>query len=116
LFTGEAKVDSEEELRRLLLDKGYTPVEIVEKNVINDISQIRLFKPRVKVKDLAVFCRQFSIVLEAGVPIANALDVLREQTTNRTLRECLDDVYDNIQKGIAFPTPCGSIREFFRRC
>jgi len=66
LFTGEAKVDSEEELRRLLLDKGYTPVEIVEKNVINDISQIRLFKPRVKVKDLAVFCRQFSIVLEAG--------------------------------------------------
>jgi len=40
-------------------------------------------------------------VLEAGVPIANALDVLREQTTNRTLRECLDDVYDNIQKGIA---------------
>jgi len=33
-----------EELRRLLLDKGYTPVEIVEKNVINDISQIRLFK------------------------------------------------------------------------
>lgn len=101
LFTGEAKVDSEEELRRLLLDKGYTPVEIVEKNVINDISQIRLFKPRVKVKDLAVFCRQFSIVLEAGVPIANALDVLREQTTNGTLRECLDDVYDNIQKGIA---------------
>jgi len=78
-----------------------TPRRIVEKNVINDISQIRLFKPRVKVKDLAVFCRQFSIVLEAGVPIANALDVLREQTTNRTLRECLDDVYDNIQKGIA---------------
>ncbi|HOM01405.1 MAG TPA: type II secretion system F family protein [Acetivibrio sp.] len=100
LFTGEAKMDSEEELRRLLLDKGYTPVEIIEKNVINDISQISLFKPKVKTKDLAIFCRQFSIVLEAGVPIATSLDVLREQTTNRTLRECLDDVYDNIQKGI----------------
>ncbi|GAE88018.1 type IV fimbrial assembly protein PilC [Acetivibrio straminisolvens JCM 21531] len=101
LFTGEAKMDSEEELRRLLLDKGYIPVEIVEKNAINDISQISLFKPKVKTKDLAIFCRQFAIVLEAGVPIATSLDVLREQTTNSTLRECLDDVYDNIQKGIA---------------
>lgn len=101
LFTGETKIDSEEELRRLLLDKGYTPVEIVEKNVINDISQISLFKPKVKAKDMAIFCRQFAIVLEAGVPIATSLDVLREQTTNSTLRECLDDVYDNIQKGIA---------------
>lgn len=101
LFTGESKIDSEEDLKKLLLEKGYTPVEIIEKNAINDISQIGLFKQRVKIKDLAVFCRQFSIVLESGVPIAASLDVLRQQATNSTLRQCINDVYENIQKGIA---------------
>ena len=99
ILTGEAKIASEEDLVNLLVEKGYTPVEIKVKNAFTDISQISIFKPKVKTKDLAVFCRQFAIVLEAGVPIASALDVLREQTQNLTLKECISDVYENIQKG-----------------
>lgn len=101
LYSGETKIDSVEELRRLLEDKGYTPVEIVEKNALTDISTIGVFKKRVTTKDLAIFNRQFAIVLQAGVPIATCLDVLKQQTTNKTLRECLNDIYDNIQKGIS---------------
>ena len=101
LYSGETKIDSVEELRRLLEDKGYTPVEIVEKNALTDISTIGVFKQRVTTKDLAIFNRQFAIVLQAGVPIATCLDVLKQQTTNKTLRECLNDIYDNIQKGIS---------------
>ncbi|MFZ5990043.1 MAG: type II secretion system F family protein [Bacillota bacterium] len=101
VFTGETKIDSEEELKRLLLEKGYTPVEIMEKNAMTDISQIGIFKQRVKIKDLAVFCRQFAIVLEAGVPIAQCLEVLKAQTNNKTLKQSLNDIYENIQKGIA---------------
>lgn len=101
LYSGETKIDSVEELRRLLEDKGYTPVEIVEKNALTDISTIGVFKQRVTTKDLSIFNRQFAIVLQAGVPIATCLDVLKQQTTNKTLRECLNDIYDNIQKGIS---------------
>ncbi len=101
LFSGETKIESEEELKRLLLEKGYTPVEIIEKNALTDISQISIFKQRVKVKDLAVFCRQFAIILQSGVPIAASLDVLKQQTTNTTLKQALNDIYENIQKGIA---------------
>lgn len=101
VYSGETKIDSVEELRRLLEEKGYTPIEIVEKNAFTDISTIGLFKQRVKTKDLAVFCRQFAIILQAGVPIATCLDVLKQQTNNKTLRECLNDIYDDIQKGIA---------------
>jgi len=101
VYSGETKIDSVEELRRLLEEKGYTPIEIVEKNAFTDISTIGLFKKRVKTKDLAVFCRQFAIILQAGVPIATCLDVLKQQTTNKTLKECLNDIYDDIQKGIA---------------
>lgn len=101
LYSGETKIDSIEELRRLLEDKGYTPVEIVEKNALTDISTIGLFKQKVKTKDLAIFNRQFAIVLQAGVPIASCLDVLKQQTTNKTLREVLNDIYEDIQKGIS---------------
>ncbi|MDQ2085843.1 type II secretion system F family protein [Herbivorax sp. ANBcel31] len=101
VLAGEVKIESEQELRRILQEKGYKVVEIVEKTAINDISEIKLFRKKVKLKDLAVFCRQFAIILEAGVPISQSLEVLKVQTTNPTLKACLSDVYDNIQKGIA---------------
>lgn len=101
VLTGEVKLDSEQELRRILEEKGYKVVEIVEKTAITDISEIKLFQKKVKVKDLAIFCRQFSIVLEAGVPISQSLEVLKIQTNNPTLKRRLNDIYEDIQRGIA---------------
>lgn len=99
LFSGEVSIGSEAELRQIFEEKELTPVDVKEKNIFNDISQISFIKKKVKVKDLAVFCRQFAIVLEAGIPIASAMDVLREQTENPTLKSCLNSIYDDIQKG-----------------
>lgn len=101
VITNEAKIDSEKELRRILEEKGYKVLEIVEKTPLTDISEIKLFQKRVKVNDLAIFCRQFAIVLEAGVPIAQCLEVLKLQATNPTLKKCIGDIYEDIQKGIA---------------
>lgn len=101
ISSGEVKVASRNDLVAILSQKGFTPIDIQEKNVFTDVSQLSIFKKKVKIKDLAIFCRQFAIVLEAGVPIAGAMDVLREQAQNPTLKEVLTDVYDNIQKGIS---------------
>ena len=92
ILAGESKFASEKELALILELQDLTPV--------TDISQIKLFQQRVKTKDLAVLCRQFAIILQAGVPIATAMDVLREQTTNTTLKRILSDIYEDIQKGI----------------
>lgn len=101
VLTGETKVESRDRLLELLGNNGYAPLEIVEKNFLTDISQIRLFRKKVKLVDLSQFCRQVSIMLEAGISIAGALDVIKEQTLNPTLRDCLVDVYSNIQKGLS---------------
>ena len=101
IFEGKNKFSSKESLAEQLEQRGYILVEVKELNAFTDISQIGIFKKKVKVKDLAILCRQFSIILEAGVPIATALDVLREQITNPTLKECVSDIYEDIQKGIA---------------
>jgi type IV pilus assembly protein PilC len=100
IFTGESRIKNEAELVAILEGKGLSPIEIKEKNAYSDIREISFLKKKVKTKDLAVFCRQFAIVLEAGVPMATAMDVMRAQATNPTFKRALNDLYDDIQKGI----------------
>jgi type IV pilus assembly protein PilC len=100
IFTGESRIKNEAELVAILDGKGLSPIEIKEKNAYSDIREISFLKKKVKTKDLAVFCRQFAIVLEAGVPMATAMDVMRAQATNPTFKRALNDLYDDIQKGI----------------
>ncbi len=104
ILSGESKVKSEAELKGIFEQKGLVPLEIKEKNALTDISQISFLKQKVKTKDLAMFCRQFAIVLEAGVPMASAMEVLRDQTVNTTLKSALSDLYSDIQKGIQLST------------
>lgn len=54
---------------------------------------------KVKNKDLAVFCKQFSAILNAGVTIINALEMLSEQLENRTLQRALQEAQAYVQKG-----------------
>jgi type IV pilus assembly protein PilC len=101
IFTGEAKVERESDLSAMLIERGYAVVEIKEKNAFTDISQIKIFQKRVTIKDLSIFSRQFAIILEAGIPIAACLDILKEQTTNVTLKRVVTDIGDDIKKGIS---------------
>ena len=113
IFSGETKVNSKEVLLDLFNKHGYKPVEIIEKTFVTDVSQIGIFRKKVKTADLAQFCRQFSIMLEAGISIAAALDVLKAQTVNPTLKECLNDIYNNIQKGISLSSVMRSFPDIF---
>ncbi|HHU75249.1 MAG TPA: type II secretion system F family protein [Clostridiales bacterium] len=112
-YSGESKVESKDVLLDLFKKHNYTPVEILEKTFITDVSQISIFKKRVKTADLAQFCRQFSIMINAGISIAGALDVLKDQTTNDTLKDCLNDMYNNIQKGISLSSIMRSFPNIF---
>lgn len=113
VLTGESNVESRERLLELINKSGYKVIEIVEKNFITDVSRIGLFKKKVKLSDLAQFCRQFSIMLEAGISIAGALDVLKTQTINPTLKECLSEIYKNIQKGLSLSRVLGYYPDIF---
>ena len=54
---------------------------------------------KVKDKDLAVFCKQFSSVLNAGVTIISALEMMSEQLDNKTLQRALQEAQAYVQKG-----------------
>lgn len=57
------------------------------------------FNNKVKLKDIAVFCRQFYTMLNAGVPILTCLEILGEQIENQKLRETTKNINEEVAKG-----------------
>jgi len=53
----------------------------------------------VALRDLVVFCRQFSTMVSAGLPLISSLGVLIEQTSSPVLKKALQSVYKNVQEG-----------------
>lgn len=84
--------------REQLLAQGLTPVEIKEQNLLTRDINIPLFDG-VKAREMSVFCHQFVSVIDAGVPVAEALDLLGQQTENKTLRKAIFNTQREIQQG-----------------
>ena len=60
------------------------------------------FFNRIKLKDITDFTRQLSDLLEAGITIAKALDILQNQTENKRLKNIIIDIHDYCVTGNTF--------------
>ncbi len=56
---------------------------------------------KIKVKPLAIFCRQFATLINAGITAVKALDILYQQTEDKVLRKHVGQIYESVQKGDA---------------
>ena len=96
---GKAKKGSIEAIN---LDKAKEKLKS-EGLIVQDIKEQGAVKKgggkKVKDKDLAVFCKQFSAVLNAGVTIISALEMMSEQLENKTLKRALQEAQSYVQKG-----------------
>ncbi len=54
---------------------------------------------KVKLADLSIFCRQFSTMIDAGVSLVRALDVLGEQTQNPKLKRIIREIQTEVESG-----------------
>lgn len=77
---------------------GSTVVSIARANAFNKDLEINIGKA-VSVRELSVFCRQFESVINAGVTVIEALDMLSEQTENKQFSNAIAEVRDSVQKG-----------------
>ncbi len=100
-FEGTYNAKNKEEVILMLRENKYYPVNIKETEEEKDIRNLQIFNS-VKIKDIAIFCRQFYTMLNAGVTIINCLDILRQQTENEKLRYAIGKVYREVQKGLTF--------------
>lgn len=58
-----------------------------------------LLEKKVSVRDLALFCRQFATVVEAGIPLLTCLDILARQAENPRLARAIGEVARELQGG-----------------
>ena len=77
---------------------GNTIVSIARANPFNKDLEIHIGKA-VSVREMSVFCRQFESVLNAGVTVVEALDMLSEQTENKPFANAIAEVRDSVQRG-----------------
>lgn len=56
---------------------------------------------RVKIDDLVVFSRQLATMVDAGIPILGSLDILSQQTENKTLKGVLIKVKNDVEVGLS---------------
>lgn len=88
------------EQARLVLKNRYVAVGKVSKSSFEiDLSALELALAKVTVKDKAVFSRQFSVMVNAGVAIIRALGILSDQAPNPKLKKALLAISADVQQG-----------------
>ena len=98
LVQGEREAANQEELRSLLRREQIVMTQASEKG--RDISIPKLGRrKKVKAKELAVFTRQFSVMIDAGLPLVQCIDILGEQQNNPFFKDVLRQVRQNVEEG-----------------
>lgn len=95
--TGKTEAENAEILRKRLSEEGFQVVEISQEKGGTRVPSGGYGK--VKLKDLSIFSRQFSTMLDAGVSLVRCLDVLQQQTNNAKLRKILVDLSARVESG-----------------
>jgi type IV pilus assembly protein PilC len=101
LVSGQIEADNQEAVAQKLKSMGYAPVKISEVKTSGMSTEIKIpgFGDKVKLKDLAIFSRQFATMIGSGLALIRALGILAEQTENSKLRETIELVRDDIEQG-----------------
>jgi type IV pilus assembly protein PilC len=95
--SGKVEAPNAEELRKRLQAEGLQVLEVTEDRKAPRVPAGGY--GRVKLSDLAIFARQFSTMLDAGVSLIRCLDVLQAQTNNARLRKILMDLSARVESG-----------------
>ncbi|MFQ6098235.1 MAG: type II secretion system F family protein, partial [Armatimonadota bacterium] len=101
---GTRDADSQDVLVQELKQQGYWVTSVQEQKGAKAQAArptgggFSLFK-RVKLGDLAIFCRQFATMINAGVSLVRCLDVLEQQTNSVNLKEIIRDIQSEVEGG-----------------
>lgn len=97
-ITGIRSAPSRAALDSALRRESITPLKIVEKGREIAIPKFK-WGEKVKAKELAVFTRQFSVMIDAGLPLVQCLEILSSQQENKAFARMLAGVRGSVEAG-----------------
>ncbi|RPJ61015.1 MAG: type II secretion system F family protein [Acidobacteria bacterium] len=95
---GERSATNKQALATLLRNERILPVSIVEKGDDTPAAAPRS-RGRVSSKTLALFTRQFSVMIDSGLPLTQCLAIMADQQENRHFRTVLEKVREDVESG-----------------
>lgn len=91
------QAENEQAAAKVLLAQGFAPLSIVEEGTSNSV--FAKFTNRVTVKDRIVFSRQLATLIGAGLPLAQSMRTIAEQTENKRFRSVVEEILTDIEAG-----------------
>jgi type IV pilus assembly protein PilC len=115
IVAGTLEADNQGAVAAKLRQMGYAPIQITEAKAGLKAEISLPGMNRIKLKDLAVFSRQFATMINSGLSLLRALTILAEQTENKRLAEIVGQVRNEVEQGAALSTALGRHPRTFNR-
>lgn len=87
----------ENDLRAIVDNLDYY---LISYKKIAESSQLFTFLEKIKIGEIAVFCRQLSIMVSSGLELGTAIEILKETTKTPKLKEILETTHHDLLQGI----------------
>jgi type IV pilus assembly protein PilC len=113
---GTVEAANETAATHMLRQRGEVPLELVAAGQgLNMDLKIPGVGNRVKLKDLAVFARQFATMTASGMSLLRSLAILEEQTPGGALKRAVGEVRTDVSSGISLSASMGKHDKAFPR-
>jgi len=107
---GSIEGPNKETVTMALKAKGWYPSSVTEENIFN--KSISIGSGKMPMRQVSLFCRQFSMLLKAGISISNGLDIFRLQIEDKKMAQVVSEMYENVLKGDALSEAMKKTKKF----
>ena len=104
---------ADERIARIQLKKRSIQVTKLKQKPKDLFENISFMQPKVTKKDLVIFTRQFSTMIDAGLPLVQGLNILGEQTENKTFKIMLKRITKDVEGGSTLADALGKHPKVF---
>jgi type IV pilus assembly protein PilC len=117
LVTGTLEAESVAVVAGKLRSMGYVPVSIESNDVKMSAREIKIpyFSGRIKLKEVAVFSRQFATMINSGLTLLRSLSILADQTESKELARIVGEVRKDVERGTALSAALAKHPKAFSR-
>ncbi|MET3697380.1 type IV pilus assembly protein PilC [Bacillus oleivorans] len=99
--SGKLKAHDEKEAIEKLRELGVAVISLEELTSFL-YKEIEITKKKVRPQDFVMYIRQFSTLIQAGISIVEATQILAKQTDNKLLKQSLSDIEEKLREGRSF--------------
>ena len=104
---------ADERIARIQLKKRSLEVTKLKPKAKDIFENVSFLQPKVTNKDIVIFTRQFSTMIDAGLPLVQGLNILAEQMENKTFKGILKQITKDVEGGSTLADALGKHPKVF---